>query len=255
MISCRQPLEYQKKADILYVEWRDRKGLVQLGHDFPDKTFILFLAADAEINEQELTNYSMYCHHHLVCRVMSEEQRKYCIDVGVPYYFWKMIETYEELRAAQELGAWAVQITAPLTHDLENVHNSGMKIMVALNMAAFTYPSAESNPAGTWFRPEDQDIYSPYIDIACFGYEDLRQERGLYNLYSHTKTWHGQLKDLIIGLNYPGKNYMIPPTLTEKRLNCRQICKQNYNSCHYCQSVLDLANSTLLKKRNDEEEK
>ena len=135
---------------------------------------------------------------------------------------------------------------------LENVKKFGLKIMATMNSCMEMYPALPSNPGGAWFRPEDENTYAPYIDYGCFSYNELRQERGLFKLYTELKTWHGELKDLIIGLNYAGKNHLIPPSLAERRLNCRQTCMYN-GSCHLCQTTLDLANPTLLKKRKSEE--
>ena len=72
IISCRQPLEFQQKAKVMYGEWNDRKGLLKLGHDFPDTEFILFLPNE-EIDIRELANYDVYCHHNLICRIFNDK--------------------------------------------------------------------------------------------------------------------------------------------------------------------------------------
>ena len=251
IISCRQPLEFQQKAKVMYVEWNDRKGLLKLGHDFPDTEFILFLPNE-EIDIRELANYDVYCHHNLICRIFNDKQLELCKETEIKFYFGLPVSSYQQLRAVKENGAYLAHITAPLTHDLENVKKFGLKIMATMNSCMEMYPALPSNPSGAWFRPEDENTYAPYIDYGCFSYNELRQERGLFKLYTELKTWHGELKDLIIGLNYAGKNHLIPPSLAERRLNCRQTCMSN-GSCHLCQTTLDLANPTLLKKRKSEE--
>lgn len=129
-------------------------------------------------------------------------------------------------------------ITAPLTHDLEHLRSFPIKTLAVLNNVNVGLPTPLASPAsicGTWFRPEDAPIYAPYIDYAMFSYDTLRQERGLFNLYNNIHSWHGDLKDIIIGLDTSIKNTSLTSGLCEKRLNCKQICFTNPRSCHYCE--------------------
>lgn len=145
-------------------------------------------------------------------------------------------------------GASILRIGAPLTHNLKKVKELNMTIMVGLNNAQDDSISLPSNPKGAWFRPEDYELWSNYIDIGIFVFNSLQQERGFFRVYAEDHEWKGELKDLIFGLNYAGKNTLIPPTLAERRLECRQICYENH-TCALCDHTLQLANPELLKKR------
>lgn len=92
--------------------------------------------------------------------------------------------------------------------------------MTFLNSTINCYPKSDSNPCGNWFRPEDYDYYSQYIDIGIFAWDELSQERAFYRIYAEDKEWIGDLKDIIFGLNYEGKNHLIPSTLAKKRGSC-----------------------------------
>lgn len=253
-MSCRQPAEYLEKADILVVQWEDRKGLIELGHKYKDKTFVL-LTDSNYLNAQELSNYNIFCRNNLVCGIQTEEQLLVCQEVEIKFYFFNFLFTFEQAQNAKKAGACWLKIASPLVNNLKKVKKLGLPIITILNSTFSSFPTDTINPCGNWFRPEDYDYYTQYIDIGFFAWRDLAQERALYRIYAENKEWIGNLKDLIYGLNYEGKNHLIPPTLAERRGSCDQACKKN-GTCALCIHTLQLANPDLLKqiKRKNQEE-
>lgn len=227
---------------------------MELGHKYKNKTFIL-LTGPNDINHQEISNYNMFCHNNLVCAIQTGQQLKVCQETEVKFYFFDFIFTFEQAWDAKKAGACWLKIAAPLTNNLEKIKRLELPILTVLNSTVSRFPTKAENPCGNWFRPEDYDYYSQYIDIGIFAWKELAQERGFYRVYAESKEWIGDLKDLIFGLNFEGKNHLIPPTLAEKRGSCDQACKRN-GTCALCVHTLQLANPDLLKqiKRKNQEE-
>lgn len=92
---------------------------------------------------------------------------------------------------------------------------------------------------GAWIRPEDTDLYEPYVDTFQFKAETLDQEFSILEIYKK-KLWPGNLALLIQGLNYSIDNRIVPPDFIESRLRCKQRCKERPGSCNLCHSAFDL---------------
>lgn len=238
LIDSRQSEALISDSDTVpVIDWNSRKALLDLGHKYPDKEFNLTLT-NADIDERELANANVQCHNNLIVAVSNADSVAICKKTNVRFYFASPISTYQQLQSVIETGAYMALITAPLTHDLEHLRSFPIKTLAVLNNVNVGSPVPLASPAslcGPWFRPEDAHIYTRYIDYAMFSYDTLRQERGLFNLYNNIHSWHGDLKDIIIGLDTSIKNTSLTSGLCEKRLNCKQICFTNPRSCHYCE--------------------
>lgn len=229
------------------MEWRDRNGLMDLGHKYPEKNYILLLPNDEEINSKDLIKYNAFCHDHLICRIFNPSQYELCKESNVKFYFGMPAVSFQQLINAKEKGAAFCYISAPLTNNLEKASKIGIPLMTYANYACDLFPSAESNPCGNWIRPEDMEIYDKYISIIGFVSKDLQQERGFYRAYAEVKRWGGQLGDLIYGLNYEANNDLIPPDLAQIRIKCGQSCMERNHACKACIRYLDLANKDLIR--------
>lgn len=247
-ISCRQTTEVLNKADIFIVPWKDRKGIVKFGKDYPNKKIILLL--EDESDSKEIEKYNILCHNQLICRVLTPAQLIMCQENDFKFYVGMPATNFQQAQAAKEAGAEFLYISAPLTHNLEAVKALGLEVAVTLNSVNDFFPYVEDNVGGAWFRPEDFDYYSKYIDIGFFAYNELKQEKAYFDVYSNLKFWDADIKDLIIGLNASAKNRMIPPEFAERRGKCQQKCMQNRDLCHYCHTILSLANPDLFKNKN-----
>lgn len=80
------------------------------------------------------------------------------------------------MRALKALGVNQVLIDAPLTHMLHEVKKIGVPIRA---IPVFSYLDGiprEDGVCGNWFRPEDLDAYSIYIDTVEFGAQPIQRE-------------------------------------------------------------------------------
>lgn len=99
---------------------------------------------------------------------------------------------------------------------------------------------------GNWFRPEDMEAYSIYIDTIEFGYQPLKREQALFRIYAKEHKWAGDLGRIISDLNYIGVNRMLNPEFTMKRMNCGMICDEG--KCSICYNLLDLATEEKMRE-------
>ena len=124
-----------------------------------------------------------------------------------------------------------------------------MKIRIAPNLAYDAYIHRKNGIIGTYVRPEDIDVYEPYVDICFFRFDTLAEERRLFSIYHDDKIWPGNLMLLIKNLNYNVDNRGIDKEFAERRLTCRQNCCRN-GLCHYCENYFKLIN-TIDKHQNE----
>ena len=100
------------------------------------------------------------------------------------------------------------------------------------------YPR-EDGIVGSWFRPEDVDAYSVYVDTIEFGLQPERREQVLFRLYSKDKKWPGDLGRIVQDLNSLGNNGMIDSKFSQRRMNCGMTCA--YGGCSLCYDLMKLS--------------
>lgn len=108
----------------------------------------------------------------------------------------------------------------------------------------------ENGVCGNWFRPEDVEAYSIYIDTIEFGSQPQKREQALFRIYAKEHEWPGDLGRIISDLNYVGVNRMLNPEYTMKRMNCEMICSEG--KCSICYNLLDLATEKKVRELGPE---
>jgi hypothetical protein len=156
------------------------------------------------------------------------------------------------LQGLKNLGVKWAFIDAPLFFQMDKVQQIGLPVRVTANISMReALPYADGVP-GPWIRPEDVELYEPYVDTIEFSRVNLEQERALYRIYAEQKAWSGDLGMIIQDINYLGVNRMIHSDITKTRLNCGQKCQEN-GYCRLCWRMLDLADPERLRKYQKEE--
>lgn len=101
-----------------------------------------------------------------------------------------------------------------------------------------------------FIRPDDIDFYSQYIDVLEI---ITTNENVLLNIYKELKTWNGELKEIIIGIESPIDNRNIISTFSTYRVGCEKKC--NKNKCEICKHIFDLSQTLSSKNFILEKEK
>ena len=247
-VSSRQTPEYLRKSDEIKVMFNDRNIIFDLIEKYPGKTINLckYYIHQEEIDWKEILNYHKLAQGNFVFGLSYVDDMMECKAQGIKFYYLDYVRTFREARGLKDMGVEFLQIDAPLFFQMDKVQKLEMRVRATANLSIrelFNYPDGAPGP---WIRPEDVELYEPYIDTIEFARVNLDQERALFRIYAEQHKWPGDLGLIIQDLNHLGVNRMIPSTLTEHRLNCAQKCQENGN-CRLCWRMLSLANPDLLR--------
>lgn len=163
-------------------------------------------------------------------------------------YFFKFVACdWDQFLGLIELGVSEIYIGENLGFDIVSVAETAKELNIKIraypNIAQSSWGKSKSPLKNFFIRPEDVEMYSPYIDtLEFFGKQRLET---YYRIYFIDKKWDGDLKDLIIGLDQSVPNNCI--LSIENRLTCGKRCLKN-NNCNICDRLVDLADS--LKNNN-----
>lgn len=225
--------QFLKKANEIKVDFRDRERLFDYIDDYPTKSFVLSIPAGEKIEFSKLKAYNeklngkFYCELEDItnCEVFKENNIK---------FFWKYpVTNFYELQGLKDLGVSYVLIDAPIFFSLEKVKKFDIPIRVIPNVCYEGYIPREDGLHGSWIRPQDFDLYEPYISVYEFKAEHLRQIETLYHIYAENKDWVNNMNLLLTNFNLSVLATAIPPEVVETRLNCGQRCTEN--RCHLCE--------------------
>lgn len=241
-LSSRQTPTYLNLCDEIRVSSRDIEQLFDFLDTYPNKTFIynlenLLTARDtlkklAKLNQNRIT-LALY----------NLDDIPFCQEYNYSYYYIRPCKSLSQAQALKNLGVNQLLIDEPLTHMLHEIKLIGLPIR-AIPVYAYLDPiPRDDGVCGNWFRPEDQEAYSVYIDTIEFGYQPEKREQALFRIYAQQKEWAGELGRIVSDLNYIGLNRMLNPEYTLKRMNCGMICAQN--KCSICYKLLDFATEDL----------
>ena len=249
-ISGRQPITAIKQADEIKMLYQDIDRIIDYIKDFPDKTIIYEIPKDKiDVNWGLLRTYA----EHATLMVALHDLRLIpkCQEYGLKYYWAYPITSYYELRGMIDLNPCYLFLGAPLSFDLEHIHNlTGIPIRLCANVAYDAYMPRKDGVCGQWIRPEDVKHYAPYVSAIEFNTDfDLQKERTLLQIYKFNQEWPDNINYLITNLNANADNRALPDEFGPLRVRCGQRCMQ-HGSCHYCKSAFIFANK--VKQAYDE---
>ena len=163
---------------------------------------------------------------------------------GMPYFFNKKINNWDELNGYISLGVSDVYIVEDMGFDLEAVKNAAtvaeVRVRAFANVAQSSF-NASAALKKFFIRPEDIELYSDYIDtIEFFG--DTKQQEVLYKIYTKDQKWFGKLNELILDFNSDIDSRYIIPRFAERRINCRKDCVRG-GKCRMCERIEALSHT------------
>lgn len=248
-LSSRQKQEYLEKCDEIKVMWNDRDVILDLVTKYPGKTINLcryYIHSNDEIDWKEIINYKKLAQGNFIFGLSYIDELLDCRLNDIDCYYLEPIRTFRELRGVAALGVTYAIIDAPLFFQMDQVKEIGVPLRATANLAIRELLPYEDGVPGPWIRPEDVNLYEPYIDVLEFSKVDLEQERALFRIYAEQGQWPGDLGMIIKDLNHLGVNRMLTSDLTNSRLNCGQKCQAG-SPCRLCWRALDLANPDLIR--------
>lgn len=165
-----------------------------------------------------------------------------CKENDLPFFFGLPIDRQDMLVWAIEDGVSDVYIVNEFGFSLKDISalckSAGVNIRVYPNVAQSSMALRCDNQFASFFiRPEDIELYSDYVDV-CEFYGPLDKQKVLHDIYT-SEHWSGNLKDIILDLEYDIDSRTITPYFGKSRLGCNKMC--TYGKCKICYNTQSLA--------------
>lgn len=254
-LSYKQDANYLQKADEIRIPANAVNTILDIHETAPNATIILmfpYLESEkiALLDWKGLENYNILLKNNFIIGASNREIWDECKKRGIKFYCSTFINSFYDLQAAKDYGCCYALISAPLTHSLKKVKQIGIPIRMVPNLADYSIIPKKDGVLGSWVRPEDVELYEPYVDVFEFETSEPRKERGLYRVYADKEGWPGSLNLLITNLNYQGTNRLLPRDLADRRINCGQRCLTGTH-CRACYHLLNAADPQKVEKMRE----
>lgn len=239
-VNARQPQSIIEQADEIKFNYQDRDAVIDYIEKYPDKTIIVELPKGVEI-PQEFYSYAAKHPDFYIC---SETLNK---PDNIKYYYKYSANSWLDLRTYLDAGVSQVLISGSLFFDLKRIRTLYPSLLVRVE-PNFVDPIYSANaPIVPWIRPEDIELYSPYVDSLDFVAASLAEEATYLQVYKERK-WPGNLALLIKNFKIQVDNRIVPPDFIKSRLRCGQRCAQptgrkpnGQRRCKLCFTAFELA--------------
>lgn len=243
-LNSRVSLKYRKKAQELYIEYRDFSSIENyLTEEWVDT--ILIVDTPANITDEQAAQLQKWAKvkNNIICALHDEHQLGDGRLEGLLWYIMKPCNSFEDAKAIQEVGAQYIVLGETLFFNINRLKNCGIRqIRIMANQAMHSIIPRKNGLCGPWMRPEDAEMYDvcPNVVIEFPGCMPSKEE-ALYRIYAEQHRWPGELDRIIDNIGISTPNRMLPSEFTEHRLNCRQRCE----SCHICPNLIKIADKVL----------
>ena len=235
-----------EQADEIKFAYKDRRVIPDFFEKYPKADIILQIAPFENIDWEQLKLFNTLSQGKLILCLGSIRDLNTARALNFKFYYGYPISSAHEIQPLVDLGVCYIKVGLPLFFDMPTVQE--LPTRVTVNVAYTDGFPREDGVNGIWIRPEDQDLYAPYINTIEFEDIETDKEELLYRVYAIDKEWRHGLDLLINGLNHEGNNRMIGSDMIKHRLTCRQDCARDKNSCHICWRLLDLADADRIRK-------
>lgn len=181
-------------------------------------------------------------------------------DTNLKYFFKAAANSWDKFTGLMSQNVSDIYITDELAFELDKVaeiaHKNNIKVRIYPNVAQSRWDKL-SDILKFFIRPEDIEMYEPYVDVCEFYGDKAQQIDTYYKIYQEDKKWFGDLQEIIIGLDSKIDSRYIIPRFAEKRIKCGKDCLKG-GKCEMCKRILDLSeqleNAHLIVQIDKEKE-
>ena len=181
-------------------------------------------------------------------------------DTNLKYFFKVAANSWDKFTGLISQNVSDIYITDELAFELDKVaeiaHKNNIKVRIYPNVAQSRWDKL-SDILKFFIRPEDIEMYEPYVDVCEFYGDKAQQIDTYYKIYQEDKKWFGDLQEIIIGLDSKIDSRYIIPRFAEKRIKCGKDCLKG-GKCEMCKRILDLSeqleNAHLIVQIDKEKE-
>jgi hypothetical protein len=250
-LDSRVEAKYRKKADELYIEYRDLKSAERFFTPEYENTIII-IDTPAQLTPDEYNLLKRWAgvtdNIRLALHSYSQIIANNDISDFFKWYIMSPCNSFMEARALQDAGAEYIVLGETLFFNITRLKNCGIKkVRIMANQAIHSTVPRNNGICGPWVRPEDVALYDQFQETVIEFPGCLpSKEQALYRIYAEQHQWPGPVSYIVDNFNHDCENRMLPTEFTERRLDCRQRC----NSCHICPNLVRIANN-LINKEED----
>lgn len=238
-LDSRVEAKYRKKADELYIEYRDLKSAEQyLTNEYENTTLII--DTPPELTTDELTTLQRWLNLKEEIILALHNFKQLTPEMSTfKWYIMLPCNSFAEAIALQNAGAEYIVLGETLFFNIDRLKDCGIKkVRIMANQAVHSTVPRENGICGPWVRPEDVAMYDKFQETVIEFPGCLpSKEQALYRIYAEQHQWPGAINMIIDNIDADCENRMLPTEFTEHRLNCRQRC----HSCHICPNMFRLA--------------
>ena len=160
----------------------------------------------------------------------------------IPFYFDTLVNDWDTFLGMINLGVSDIYIVEELGFQLDKIssiaHKNNIQIRCFPNVCQTEW--AGTDVLKTFFiRPEDVQVYEPYVDVLEFWGIKTKQDT-YFEIYSKDKKWFGPLNEILIGFENDLDSRFTIPRFAERRISCNRQCLKGGN-CHICDRIWDLS--------------
>lgn len=247
-VKSRQPYSVLSKADEIRVEYRDREQMFDFIERLENKTYLISIPADTEIDKSFIEAIHEKTDIILELYRINLETLQWCVEKSIKWCWAFPITTFYELRGIAALKPSYVLLGAPLCFSLDKVAKINIPIRLIANEAGYAYLPTSVGLYGPWIRPEAIEKYEKYVSAIDFVSDSLIQEATYLKVYKEQKVFNDNLAILIKHFNINLNSFDFPEDIDEARMTCGQKCMEN-GICSLCSTGIRLARS-VEKLRN-----
>ena len=199
--------------------------------------------------------------HNLNCAVRFDLYSQKFVDLyatfrekELPFFFRTYVRDWEVFHGLIGVGVSDLYIVESLAFELNLLgpvaRAKGISIRVFANVCQSSWSDSDSLKS-FFIRPEDVDIYDPYVDVIEFFEGDIPMNT-LFKIYAIDKKWFGDLSMIITGLEESLDSRRVLPHFALTRVKCGKRCLKG-NPCKLCERVVSAAkvfeeNNLILKR-------
>ena len=234
-------LKYKEKRIILtvneipeFIYYKDIERFIGIKETYPDLDFTLefpqiFLDQLDEEEENLLTT-------------IKENNIKFC--------FFTLVSDWDVFRGLVTLGVSDIYIVDNMAFELDKcskiAHENNICIRVFPNIAQSKWDNTPGEKK-FFIRPEDLQYYEGFVDVVEFlGERDNFYT--IFDIYYSDKQWHGDLNEIIYGLDINlDSRFVLPEVFAKTRIKCGKKCMKGV-PCNICTRIKDV--SETLKDKN-----
>ena len=239
-----------KDADEISIKYIEDKGLVDFMGKYAEKRIIIRLQSthfsDSEIAKLvAIRNQFPQYRFTVGIPAIDTNLTSRLQERKVPFYILTPVKDWETLNfLVCTLGVTDINISGPLGFELPKVkrflERFGKDVVVRATpnsiatMFTITCPSLQC----FFIRPNDIDLYEPYIDVLEF--DGIEHQDTFYKIYAKEKAFIGKLNQVIYDFDLPIDNMGLIPAFGERRIDCGRECLSG-GRCKRCMTLANIS--------------